>query len=394
MMATKLRYGNPEEVGMSAARVRRIAGLAERWVAEGVSPALVVIAARRGVIVLHEAFGRLGPEPDALPLPLNAIFPIASVSKVITATAALILVEDGLLSLTRPVEEYIPEFQGEGKDAVMVHHLLTHTAGLEDTQIDAYVRERKVAGKLPEPDEADHPWFDLIGWARYRAAAHRAPLARPAGHEMSYSNFGFTLLGEIVERIARQPLRGFIQERIFGPLGMTDSCHGYPHAWSERVVRRAPDAIGTLPAQPDFPRVFDACGGACSTARDLAVFGQMLLNRGKYGEARILGPVTVAEMTRNQVPGIAARYGDEFFPEASWGLGVNVESNKKAFRHPSLRSSATFCHGGVSGVFWWVDPLNEIVGAYVSVAQHYPNFQEKWNVDLFFNAVAAAIDEV
>src|SRR3984893_2925285 len=195
-MSPELRYGDPKEVGMSAARVRQIARLAERWVNLGEVTALVVIAARRGVIVLHEAFGRLGPELDALPLPLDAIFPIASVSKVITATAALILVEDGRLSLTRPVGEYIPEFQGEGKDAVMVHHLLTHTAGFEDTRIDAYLRERKLAGELPEPNEPEHPMFDAFGWARYMAAAHLAPLTRPAGQEMSYSHYGVTLLGE------------------------------------------------------------------------------------------------------------------------------------------------------------------------------------------------------
>src|SRR5690348_9754178 len=108
-MARELRRGDPEEVGMSSARVQRIAKLVETWVADGNSPALVVLAARRGVVVLHEAFGRLGPETDASPLPRNAIFPIGSISKVITATLAMILVEDGLLSLTRPVGEYVPE---------------------------------------------------------------------------------------------------------------------------------------------------------------------------------------------------------------------------------------------------------------------------------------------
>lgn len=395
-MSPELRYGDPEAVGMSAARVRRIARLAERWVNTGEVTALVVIAARRGVIVLHEAFGRLGPDPDALPLPLNAIFPIASTSKIFTAAAALILVEDGLLSLTRPVGEYIAEFQGEGKDAVLVHHLLTHTAGFEDTQIDAYLRDRELAGELPDHDEPSHLWFDVFVWSRYLTVAHRAPLARPAGQEMSYSSYGFTLLGKIVERVAGQSFDRCVQQRIFGPLGMADTCYGYPHALSERVVGRAPDAKGMqVVAKPDFPRAADAAGGVCSTARDLTVFGQMLLNRGRYGEARILGPVAVAEMIRNQIPGIPARYGDRVFPEASWGFRVDVEGNKTSLRYPSLRSKDAFGHGGAGGTLWWCDPEYELVGVYLAVTpNYYPDLMEKWNADLLFNTVMAAIDKV
>jgi CubicO group peptidase (beta-lactamase class C family) len=137
-MTVKLRSGTPKDVGMSAHRVARIANLAAGWVAEGITPVLVVLAVRRGVIVLHEAYGCLTPEPDSPPLERDTIYPIASMSKPITATAAMILVEDGLLGLNRPVQWYIPEFVGEGKDAVMVHHLLTHTSGLRDGELRAF----------------------------------------------------------------------------------------------------------------------------------------------------------------------------------------------------------------------------------------------------------------
>src|SRR6516162_5362741 len=98
-MATQLHPGRPEEVGMEAARLQSIARVAEQWVASGQTPALVVLVARRGVVVLHEAFGRLTPDADSPPLPRHAVFPLASISKVITATAAMLLVEDGLLGL-------------------------------------------------------------------------------------------------------------------------------------------------------------------------------------------------------------------------------------------------------------------------------------------------------
>src|SRR4051812_35120159 len=109
----QLRPGTPQEAGMSAAQVARIGELAAHWVAQGETTALVVLAARRGIIVLHEAFGRLTPEADAPFLQRDTLFPLASLSKPVTTTAVMILVEDGLLSLTRPVAEYIPEFTGK-----------------------------------------------------------------------------------------------------------------------------------------------------------------------------------------------------------------------------------------------------------------------------------------
>jgi CubicO group peptidase (beta-lactamase class C family) len=279
---------------------------------------------------------------------------------------------------------------------VLVHHLLTHTAGFDDAMINAYLRERKLTGELRDPVEPDHPRFDVHVWGRYLGSAHQAPLARPPGQEMSYSNYGFALLGETVERVAEQTLESFVQKRIFGPLGMTDSYHGYPSAASAQVVRRAPDVKGMHGlAKPDFPRVFDPTGGVCSTALDLAILGQMLLNRGKYHGCRILGPVAVTEMTRNQIPGISAHYEDRFFPEASWGLGVDVKGDKKALRFPSLTSRDSFNHGGGGGTLWLVDPTYDLVCVYLSVTQSfYPDMMEKWNADLFFNAVVAAIDEV
>src|SRR5512141_3498636 len=98
----KLQYGTPEEAGLSTRRIGYVKDLAAGWVRQGITPSLVVLAARHGVIALHEAFGVLTPEPDSPPLARDSIYPVASISKPMTATAAMILVEDGRLGLNRP----------------------------------------------------------------------------------------------------------------------------------------------------------------------------------------------------------------------------------------------------------------------------------------------------
>jgi CubicO group peptidase (beta-lactamase class C family) len=387
----QLHPGRPEDAGMCPARIRRIARLAEQWVGDGLTPALVVLVARRGVVVLHEAYGRLTPDDASPPLPRDAIFPLASLSKPVTATAAMLLVEDGLLGLNRPVREYLPEFVGEGKDVVMVHHLLTHTSGLRDEDLDVHAVSK---GAVPLLPLGEHPFPRL---AEYLHARYDAPLWKQPGTEMSYCTYNYELLGEIVTRVGGQPLQDFARARICEPLGMVDTHFVVPEALRGRVVRRPPDAYSVKLLDS---RVFQdepyACGGAFGTAWDVAIFGQMFLNRGRYGDVRVLSPAAVAQMTRNQIPGISSQYDGEVFPEASWGLGWSVVGEKKAERYGSLYSAHSFDHGGLGGVLLWVDPLYEIVGAYFSVGLRVlpPFDNHDWNADLFMNMATAAVVDV
>ena len=401
-MKPKLRPGTPQKAGMSRQRVQHIVDLARGWVADGITPSLVVLIARRGTIVIHEAFGRLTPEEDSPPLELDSIFPVASLTKPITATAAMILVQDGLLGLNRPVWWYIPEFAGEGKDVVMVHHLLTHTSGLIEEEVDAYAEERKGLVESPPLTEVtQHPMLHKHLHLRYGA-----PLCKLPGREMSYCTFNYDLVGEIVRRVSERSLADFARERIFDPLGMKDTHFVVPEALIPRVVKRAPDAHGAeLITAGKFVETPWAGAGVCSTAMDLAVFGQMFLNRGTYGGARILSPTSVAEMTRNQIPGIGARYRDFVSPEACQGLGWGVRGSKNSLGWgETLQSREAFSHGGAGGVFLWVDPIHEIVGVYFSVATHsgapegieVPEWLGLWvelmgRADLLINAVTTAV---
>jgi CubicO group peptidase (beta-lactamase class C family) len=211
----QLRPGEPEEVGMSAQRVRRVGQLAAGWVAQGITSALVILVARRGVVVLHEAFGRLTPDDNAPPVKHDTLYPLSSLTKPITATAAMLLVEDGLLGLQRPVSDYLPEFSGEGKQAVMVHHLLTHTSGLRDEDVNAHAAKKRGVVAIPPPEATQHPWINEYLFLRYDV-----PLWKPPGVEMFYGNYNYDLLGEIVRRVSGQALADFARTRIFEPLGM------------------------------------------------------------------------------------------------------------------------------------------------------------------------------
>lgn len=393
----KLRQGNPEEVGMSAQRVQHVVDLAESWVGEGITPALVVLVARRGVIVIHETFGRLTPEEDSPPLKLDTIFPLASLTKPITATAAMILVEDGLLGLNRPVSWYIPEFVGEGKDAVMVHHLPTHTSGFRSEDVDAHAEKKKGTVEIPPPDETQHPRINEELFLRYDT-----PLWKPPGTEMSYCTYGYDLMGEIIRRVSGKSLDDFARERISEPLGMKDTSYIVPDSVRHRIVKRPPEApVFDLLKTYGTQETPWAGGGAYSTAMDMAIFGQMFFNRGTYGDARILSPASIAEMTRNQVPGISARYRGEIFPEASWGFGWSIHENKKPQSLGTLYSPKVFSHTGAGGVLLWVDPIYEIVGAYFSVISHggipvgvsvsEPVGYLMGRMDLLMNAVTAAV---
>jgi CubicO group peptidase (beta-lactamase class C family) len=381
----KLRSGNPEEVGMSSERIQYATDLTQGWVEQGVTSAAVFLVARKGVIVSYEAFGYSGSQP----LEPDTLFPLASLAKPLTATAIMILVEGGLLGLGRPVSHYIPEFVGEDKDLVCVHHLLTHTSGLRRPEITAHCEKNKDTVEIPPAEETQHPDVQKGLFPGYDA-----PLWKLPGTEMSYCNYGYGLLGEIVRRVSGKSLDDFTRERIFEPLGMKDTCFIVPDSLKNRVVKAPTDAAAPWFYGTECQEMPSAAGGAFSTLMDMSIFGQMFLNLGVYGDTRILSPTSVIEMTRNHIPGISGSFGKEIFPEGSWGLGWSIRENKKTIYDCSLASPEMFWHDGAGGVYLWADPAYEFLGCYFSVELRGETFAEKFRMDLFSDAVMAAITEV
>src|SRR5262249_38597243 len=235
---------------------------------------------------------------------------------------------------------------------------------------------------LPPPAPTQHPEIHAYLWLRWDA-----PLSTKPGTQMAYADHNYILLGEIVRRVSGQSLAALAAERIFTPLGMRDTSYIVPHEQRQRIVRRAADSPGAALLDRDaYQDQAWGSDGVFSTALDMSIFGQMFLNRGTYGDVQILSPASVTEMTRNQIPGIAATFFEEYFPEAAWGFGWSIRATK--MYGSVLCSPGTFDHGGMGGVSLRIDPVHEIVAAYFSI---WPRQDERWNDDLLMSAAIASI---
>ena len=404
-----LREGNPEEAGMDPARVQRLRELAAGWVTNGDTPSLTVVVARRGVVVLHEAFGMLRYDDTAPTLLQDSIFPVASCSKVITAAAVMCLVEDGLIGLNRPFIDYLREWDVPGVewlDEARVADLLCHTSGIDDVKLQPWF-QAALDGSREIPPPA-HGQDTTVNKMIHLAAG--APLACRPGKGMIYSSIGYHLLGDIVRRVSGQPFWQFVRSRVFEPLGMGDSNFVFSPALRERRVYRAPGAPGTETGiwfrgmdSPEYDAADTGGSGVTSTAGDLAIFMQMLLNRGSYGGRRVLSPASVATMTRNQVdttiPWIAPRFnpapGEAAQIEVKgggYGYGLFIFGEGDRFPYNgALSSLSAFGHIGYGGTCVWADPVSEVAGVYLSVSPRMHRGAAIRNSDLFQNAVHAAV---
>jgi serine-type D-Ala-D-Ala carboxypeptidase len=275
----------------------------------------------------------------------------------------------------------------------MVHHLLTHTSGITPESIGAHAAAKMERGEL-RLDEANCPGISVVPLS---AMVHRSlydvPLAMPPGSDMSYCNLNYMLLSDIVARLAGQPTARIAQERVFGPLGMFDACFaGADPSRLSRFIRRAADNPFAAANDVNLLRCFDGAASATATAWDMAIFGQMFLNRGTYGGVRVLSSASVTAMTRDQIPGIGAVHGAERFNQAGWGYGWGIQLDKKAVNMPGLVSPRMFEHSGAGGTLVLIDPKHELVLVYFSVE---PSGEvggiHRWYVDHFADAAIAAI---
>ncbi|MBC8088353.1 MAG: beta-lactamase family protein [Phycisphaerae bacterium] len=319
----------PAAVGMSAERLATIDRVVRRGITAGGFPGAAVVVGRKGYSVWSKGFGSLDWTAGGLPVTSSqSIYDLASLTKVIaTTTAIMVLYDEGKVSLDAPVSRYLPTFSGGLKDQVTVKHLLTHRAGLAPG--------RELWRIARNPDEA-------------RAAVLASNIGCQPGKCYEYSDLGADILGFIAEAASGVRLDEFLDERVFSPLGMTDTHFKLSLA---DAARTAPTEILPPRGYPLRGEVHDenayALGGIAghaglfSTANDLSVFAQMLLNSGTYNGHRIVADSTVALFTRRAETGTRALGWDSC--DGNGGCGQYL-------------SARAFGHTGFTGTSIWIDP--------------------------------------
>ncbi len=348
------RAGVAADIGMSEAVLRSGVTLFEEAVDRDDLKGAVLLVARRGHVVLHQAVGWRNQE-QGLAMEKDTLFRMASNTKPVIATAVLMLAVEGKLRLDQNVRDFFPSWDNHRAAFIQIRHLLSHTSGL---RISTLFLEPLLE---PSPEHPGAPSLQLEV-ARFGEVGAEYP----PGATYSYNNPGFNTLGGIIEVASGRPLRDFLRERIYQPLGMTDSFNHELDAPQSRMARvyrrrRAEDRRGaddppgaewtiqwTPGDPPDVPFV-RASGGMISSAADYFRFCQMFLEKGSLGGVKILAPESIAAATRIQSDEawpIEARAGiDELY-----GYGWAVDR------------AGVFSHGGSDGTFAWVDPGREIVG--------------------------------
>ena len=364
-----------ESVGVSSERLDRALGILDGWVTQGRNPGVAAVVIRRGRVVARYFRGLAAPGDASRPLNAETVFPLSSLAKPVTALALLTLVESGDVMLDDPVSLHVPEFGKGGKEAMRVRHLLTHTSGLPD---------------MPSNNEALRKAHS--GLPSFVRAMVRADLAFAPGTRVAYSSMGTLMAGTIVERVSKQSLVDYAAERVFRPLGLTQSWLRPPESVYPRIaVLRLPE--GRKPASwdnnsPYWRQLGAPWGGLFATADDLArLIGHVLaLVTGAATESPVVGPLTARLMIQNQTRGIPSLAGGN----ESWGLGWAIPAGLPFRMAGDLCSPETFGHHGASGSLVWADPARDLACVVVS------NQVTHWGAEgrrhgAFSNAVLASV---
>jgi CubicO group peptidase (beta-lactamase class C family) len=378
MSAPALVRVEPEAVGFSSARLRRIGEVLRREVASGQIPGAVVGIMRAGKLAHLEAVGYRDAASNA-PLRVDAIFSIASMTKPLTSTAAMLLVEEGRLLLADSVAKYLPPLAelkvaaaGESrapKQPPTIQDLLRHTSGLT-------YRDRGTTAA-----HALYPGTSL--WAAERmdkdaviAALARAPLLFDPGSSWEYG-FSTDVLGFVVEAVAGKPLGEFLSERVFRPLGMGDTSFDLLRGAQDRYARAlAKDPVtggenAAIHHAGDKPqRWHSGGGGLVATVDDYLRFAEMLRAGGRLGSADILGRGSVALMTADHLPASFNNLiADKMEPAATgYGFGLGLAVRRQDGIAAMAGSAGDYYWSGAYGTYFWVDPKEELVAVFMAAA--------------------------
>ena len=394
LAADPLPRATPESVGMSSERLARIGTALRADIDKGRIPGAVVAIARKGKLVYFEAFGYLD-KAAGTKMTTDAIFNIASMTKPMVTAGALMLFEEGRLPIDDPLSNYLPQF-AKMRVAVMspdnsaiidtvpaarqitIQDLMRHTSGI------IYGGRGTTAVHKLYPASSS----SVASGAELLAKLSAAPLLYQPGTVWDYG-FSIDLVGLVVERISGQSLGQYLQQRLLKPLGMVDTGFMVP---PEKLARYAkalpndpdtgrPQTLADLSKPPGFE-----CGGGClvSTAGDYMQFAQLLLNRGRHGNTRVLGRKTVEYMLADQLPPNTKNLignADPAHADYGFGLGLAVRTTPGVVRLSG--SVGDFSWPGASGTNWWGDPKEELAVVFMA---HSPG-PIRWHYRQVINAL-------
>ncbi len=372
-----MKIAKPEDLGFAADRLQRVELATQRYIDSGKVAGTVSLVARRGQVVHFERRGWMNIASNK-PMELDAIFRIYSMSKPITAVAAMMLFEENGFRLSDPLSAYIPAFKEmkvidhmeggkvylvDARREITIRDLFTHTSGMSygfdntDT-LDKLYQKKLWHKRETNPDATLAEMVDAVA---------KLPLRFHPGSAYHYS-FAMDVLGGLVEVISGMPFDRFLQERIFDPLGMTDTAFWVPPEKARRLASvYGPDEKKKGQLKDIDPheksaytrpvKFFSGGGGLVSTASDYLRFCQMLLNKGELDGTRLLGRKTVEMMMLNHCP--AGVYMDQN-PAFGFGLGGAVILDLA--QGQVLGSKGLWWWGGAANTKFWIDPQEELIG--------------------------------
>lgn len=332
----KLPRAKPEKVGMSSHHLRHIKEAMDEAIQNKKAPGGVVIVLRNGYIVYRSAFGLKALEPEPEAISIDTMYDMASLTKIVATTSMImLLVQDGNLRLDDPVSQFIPEYTGADKDETTLRHLLTHTSGLPPF--------KRYFEQFPEGDARQKIVADIC----------ETTLRGKPGEQFIYSDLGFILLAEIIERVTKMGLDEVTVQRLFQPLGMKDTMFNPPEALKPRCAPTEKRKGKFLRGEVHDGNAWVQNGvsghaGLFSTADDLAIFCQMLLNGGRHEKQVMFSPLTVKAMTSPQI-----NVNDDVR-----GLGWDIKS-RYSYLRGDLFSTESYGHTGWTGTSLWLSPRDK-----------------------------------
>lgn len=379
------KLSRPEDVGFSSDRLRRITQFFQSEVDKGSIPGIVVVVARNGKVAYRQAIGYQDRE-NKIPMKVDAMFRIFSMTKPVASVAVMMLAEEGKIDVMAPVTQYLPEFKDvkvgvEKKEPGAEKPTLELMAPIRPMTIQDLLRHTSGLVYGPFGNTLIHQEYNKANLfdngqtlAEFVTKISKLPLAHQPGSTWEYG-MSVDVLGRVVEVVSGMPFDRFIEERISKPLGMRDTNFYMTPAQIARLAEPQIDkATGKRPQfgegkdlTKEKVKWFSGGGGLLSTASDYSRFCQMLVNGGELDGIRLLSPKTLAVMASDQLPPIASRVAmleaaQDLSPiqdlGQSFGLGFAVRTDLG--HSPVSGSVGDYFWAGAAGTYFWIDPQEKL----------------------------------